>query len=419
MARPLLSWTVTETSGVGERPGRWRLSRAGIVNVYQYEHEHEVPEFGSGRLFLRGVNGSGKSAAMNMLLPSLLTARQGCIDAAGEQVGILKSWMLADRSDPPPVGYLWIEFEQAGRHLTCRYGIKANRQSDAVTTWWFVTARRPGIDLHLAEGSAALSADALRAQLEGEEVFSDSRRREYRAEAEARVRVEELAARSEPDPLRLGWQAANDYRLADLIDFAPGLDPASHAPLEAALDASGLLTARVSADGSAQLTTGNLVAVVSGGVASPLSELLTVNVPEHLVGQIDPGLVAELLESISHDVDAEAPTVVAIDGFFRLGGLHGRHTKDDAVHVGVTARRVALERSRREAAVQFDTVVDTMAAARRTQDAQRVARDSARTLRSRLPVVGAIHAARATYAKGREEPDELVAGVHDHRATIG
>ena len=124
---------------------------------------------------------------MNMLLPFLLTARPGRIDAAGEQVGILKSWMLADRSDPQPVGYLWIEFERAGHYLTCGCGIKANRQSDTVTTWWFVAERRVGIDLHLAEGGTALSADALRAQLDGEEVFPDVRRREYRAEVERRL----------------------------------------------------------------------------------------------------------------------------------------------------------------------------------------------------------------------------------------
>jgi uncharacterized protein (TIGR02680 family) len=796
---PLLSWVVSAGSAQTDRPGRWRLSRAGIVNVYQYEHD--VLEFGGGRLLFRGVNGSGKSTAMNMLLPFLLTARQGRIDAAGEQVGILKSWMLADRSDPQPVGYLWIEFERAGRYLTCGCGIKANRQSDTVTTWWFVAERRPGIDLHLAEGGTALSAEALRAQLDGEEVFSDARRREYRTEVErrlfggvsidqhiglinvvrsprvgdridvdlpnhlrdalpklseqalaeaaqplddlddhrrnvaeldrtreaidglltvysaycvhdlhgrldtaraavaeahglgrqhdtarrhlaeataeverlhaeverlsdaertlrteisalkespayqagqqldglrelvrtlegdadaarqraeqagaavataadrvlaaqrrgrddkaclnealaavtreaaalgltepgpdmvtvaerpldgietpeptdpfepgavvaglrrldssaasrrldvdevarrqrladegerdlrdadrnlatateraaaaaqarddaltalaaarsawrdqvatwdaeldgpaataghavsavalddlsdaddgaedtaraqrladveailgviesrlaaaigelkqisdtetmARARVAELAARSEPDPPRLAWQALVDHRLADLLDFAPGLDPACHAPLEAALEASGLLSARVSADGSARLASGDLVAVVSGGVASPLSDLLTVTVPEHLVGHVDPGLVAKLLESISHDVDVNAPTVIAADGSFRLGGLRGRHTKDVAVHVGVTARRAALERARREAAAELDAAVAATAAARRVQEAETRMRDAARALRSRLPVTDAIHAARATY----------------------
>jgi len=46
--------------------------RAGIINVYQYGNE--TLDFGGGRLLLRGVNGSGKSTAMNMLLPFLLDA---------------------------------------------------------------------------------------------------------------------------------------------------------------------------------------------------------------------------------------------------------------------------------------------------------------------------------------------------------
>ena len=64
--------------------GRWVLGRAGIVNVYQYGEE--VLRFGGGRLLLRGVNGSGKSTAMNMLLPFLLDADVRRIDAAGEPV---------------------------------------------------------------------------------------------------------------------------------------------------------------------------------------------------------------------------------------------------------------------------------------------------------------------------------------------
>ncbi|MFY9807243.1 MAG: hypothetical protein WAK86_08240, partial [Pseudonocardiaceae bacterium] len=78
-------------------PARWRPSRAGIVNVYQYEDA--TLHFAGGRLLLRGVNGSGKSTAMNMLLPFLLEADTRRIDAAGEQTGVLKSWMLADNDE--------------------------------------------------------------------------------------------------------------------------------------------------------------------------------------------------------------------------------------------------------------------------------------------------------------------------------
>ena len=161
---------------------RWRLNRAGIVNVYQYENE--VLRFGGGRLLLRGVNGSGKSTAMNMLLPFLLTARLGRIDAAGEQSGMLKSWMLNGRDDPQPVGYLWIEFERRGDFLVCGCGIKASKSSDTVTTWWFITSKRPGIDFRLVEQNVPLPAEGLRAALNGDQVFNHRQRRDYRAEVE-------------------------------------------------------------------------------------------------------------------------------------------------------------------------------------------------------------------------------------------
>ena len=164
---------------------RWRLNRAGIVNVYQYGHQ--VLHFAGGRLLLRGVNGSGKSTAMNMLLPFLLTTREGRIDAAGDQSGILKSWMLNGRDDAQPVGYLWIEFERGGEFLVCGCGIKANRQADSVNTWWFITSKRPGIDLDLVAGGTALSSEALRAALDGDEVFSRARRRDYRRAVEQRL----------------------------------------------------------------------------------------------------------------------------------------------------------------------------------------------------------------------------------------
>jgi hypothetical protein len=169
----------------GPTRSRWRLNRAGIINVYQYENE--VLDFAGGRLLLRGVNGSGKSTAMNMLLPFLLTARPGRIDAAGEQTGILKSWMLSGRDDAQPVGYLWIEFGSRGSFLVCGCGIRANRQSDTVSTWWFVTSKRPGVDFHLVVGNQPLTAEGLRAALDGDEVFSDRRRSDYRHAVQQRL----------------------------------------------------------------------------------------------------------------------------------------------------------------------------------------------------------------------------------------
>ena len=168
---------------------RWQLNRAGIINVYQYVDE--TLHFGGGRLLLRGVNGSGKSTAMNMLLPFLLDADTRRIDAAGEQSAVLRSWMLSGRDEAQPIGYLWLEFElgagATATHLVCGCGIKANRSTDRVTTWWFLTDRRPGIDLALVDGNVPLGPDALRAELGGSSVFAHEQRNAYRQAVRARL----------------------------------------------------------------------------------------------------------------------------------------------------------------------------------------------------------------------------------------
>ena len=795
-------------SAPGQTPDRWRLCRAGIVNVYQYENE--VLHFGGGRLLLRGVNGSGKSTAMNMLLPFLLTARQRGIDAAGEQFGILKSWMLEGRDDPQPVGYLWIEFERRGEYLTCGCGIKANRASDNVTTWWFVTAERPGIDFRLVgRGNVPLTADSLRAVLDEGTVYGERQRRDYqreiehrlfggasidqhiglinlvrdprvgdridvelpqrlvnalpqlseqslaeaaqplddleehrrnvtalertvaaidglldvyhaycvgdlrrrmtegsdrldtlrrrardekarqraaeaaesevgqlddeiahlergikrlgneiaaleesqayqsgqqlvaleshvhdlgrqRARAEARVTdcrqraddqgtqvkvvqdrsrgdlkqlndslaaatrlamqsglsrrppgpaqiseaalhgldanepagpfdastvdrglgdaegalsqrrgelaeveearlerdgtverqryadtaletaeaaaqsavdalaqrkqaltlaqrewgeqarlwalkvrpllqaaevesaavnalansedaaatpaaadlraelqaaahalvafrvkavaacehrladelaataeaqavVNKLAVQAEPDPPRFEWQAGADHCLADLIDFDPHLDDSRRAGLEAALEASGILSARLAENGGAELASGELVAIATGSVPNPLSDLLSVTVPDRLTGVVDADLVAKLLESISSDTSTGAATAAGVDGTFRVGALEGRHRKERAEFIGSSARRDALERDRRGAAealrqaraVAADTEAELAALADSREDANRLQSDIPGTSRIE-EAAGALDADTAT-----------------------
>lgn len=172
-------------------PSRWQFCRAGITNVYQYENE--VFSFRDGRLLLRGINGSGKSTAMNMLLPFLLTGKTRGIDAAGEQTGVLKSWMLSGRDEKQPVGYLWLEFarqqnsEAEVDYVTIGCGIKANRASDTVNTWWFVTDRRPGIDFELLEQQIPLSVDALRHVIQPDVVYPQDRRGDYRQEVGRRL----------------------------------------------------------------------------------------------------------------------------------------------------------------------------------------------------------------------------------------
>jgi recombinational DNA repair ATPase RecF len=51
---------------------RFRLHRAGVLNVWQYDEQ--AFEFAGGRMLLRGANAAGKSKTLEMLLPSSWTA---------------------------------------------------------------------------------------------------------------------------------------------------------------------------------------------------------------------------------------------------------------------------------------------------------------------------------------------------------
>jgi hypothetical protein len=46
---------------------RWKPTRAGIRNIWEYDDQ--VFDFADGRLILRGPNGSGKSNALALLFP--------------------------------------------------------------------------------------------------------------------------------------------------------------------------------------------------------------------------------------------------------------------------------------------------------------------------------------------------------------
>jgi hypothetical protein len=62
----------TTAEVIPDPAARWIPSRAGILNVWRYYDE--VFEFHEGRLLLRGPNGTGKSKALELLLPFLFDA---------------------------------------------------------------------------------------------------------------------------------------------------------------------------------------------------------------------------------------------------------------------------------------------------------------------------------------------------------
>ena len=161
-------------------PERWRLHRAGITNVWHYYDN--TFSFSGGRMILRGTNGSGKSRAMEMLLPFLLDGDRRKMDSTGSGNVRMEVLMKAGgEGQPNRLGYLWLELERnaphdtgmaeavdeavgEGRleHLTIGALIRYSSSTHEAKVWYFTTPLRVGTDLILIdEHRQPLSRDKL------------------------------------------------------------------------------------------------------------------------------------------------------------------------------------------------------------------------------------------------------------------
>jgi uncharacterized protein (TIGR02680 family) len=133
---------------------RWRPTRAGLLNVWRYYDE--VLEFAGGRLLLRGANGSGKSKALELLLPFLLDAnlraQRLSTFGTGERT---MHWNLMGQgaSGTTRVGYVWVEFgaadDEGAGWFTAGARLQASTHSSQVHADYFTTDQRVGHDLAL------------------------------------------------------------------------------------------------------------------------------------------------------------------------------------------------------------------------------------------------------------------------------
>ncbi|MGK4908755.1 TIGR02680 family protein [Streptomyces albus] len=144
---------------------RFRLHRAGIQNVWQYDEQEFA--FGDGRLLLRGKNGAGKSKALEMLLPYLLDGDSRALDATGTGRTTLAWLMLDGFEQTNRLGYLWVEFRGTTdggdhRHLTLGAAVRASKSTQKALPTFFVTPLRVGEDLHLVESGRPLPVDRLK-----------------------------------------------------------------------------------------------------------------------------------------------------------------------------------------------------------------------------------------------------------------
>ena len=202
------------------RSDRFRPSRAGVVNVWDYVDEEFV--FADGRLVLRGHNGSGKTKALEVLFPFVLDGYTDArrLDPFSGQNRTMKSNLLY-RGDESAYGYVWMEFARttdgdpdtgdAGttETVTLVIGLRAHRHRDGVSPSFFVTDQRLGVDFGLlATDGRPLTERQLKAAL-GEDahhrwVLGDVERLTVRLDQPADAISHGVCRRLEgrqPDPL--------------------------------------------------------------------------------------------------------------------------------------------------------------------------------------------------------------------------
>jgi uncharacterized protein (TIGR02680 family) len=166
---------------------RWKPIRAGLVDMFYYDHEEFW--FHDGRLLLRGNNGTGKSKVLALTLPFLLDGELAPhrVEPDGDRQKRMEWNLLLGGKHPTPerLGYTWLEFgrrtadgTQEFRTIGC--GLKAAAGRGIVRHWFFVTTQRVGLGLHLLPASRVpLTREKLREEL-GEHGLVYDRAHDYR-----------------------------------------------------------------------------------------------------------------------------------------------------------------------------------------------------------------------------------------------
>ncbi|HEX2041657.1 MAG TPA: TIGR02680 family protein [Acidimicrobiales bacterium] len=141
---------------------RWRPTRAGLVNLWRYWDETFT--FHHGRLLLRGANGSGKSMALELLLPFLLDgdASPSKLTSAAKARGGLYDRVMTGAVEPTRAGFAWVELRRGDEVFTAGVRIRASSATHKADTDFFTTALAVGTDFTLLDvNRAPLSRKAL------------------------------------------------------------------------------------------------------------------------------------------------------------------------------------------------------------------------------------------------------------------
>jgi len=183
----------------GSGPARFRPTRCGVVNLWDYRDDEFV--FADGRLVLRGPNGSGKTKALEVLFPFLFDGRiepRRLNPFAGEERTMRSN--LLYRGQESTYAYVWMEFrhdpdpgggsdpgaDSGPEVVTVGVGLRAQRQTDRVTRWYFVVDGQIGRDFSLlGPDDRPLTRNQLKAQIGAERITDKPN--EHRTAVDARL----------------------------------------------------------------------------------------------------------------------------------------------------------------------------------------------------------------------------------------
>jgi uncharacterized protein (TIGR02680 family) len=371
---------------------RWKPSRAGIRNIWEYDDQ--VFAFADGRMILRGPNGSGKSNALALTFPFLFdgTMSAAAMDpfAGGRSMkslllGVLRDDARSGFRHEQRLGYVWLEFIRPGNdgdeHVTVGCGARARADGDA-RSWFFLTDRRVGIDLDLAPDNTPLTRARLIEEL-GADAVHDG------AEEHRRVVARDL----------LGINAEQLGKLNGLIRALRRPQLAGKLNVE---ELSAVLSSGLPAVSSSALD----------DIAASLDDLERV---QHELAAVRAALatVDEFLPTYRTYLTGEARRRAAsvLDHQRRWVGAQRDLTRHEKHHQEVSNRITDLRAKRFEAESQQDEAEaarDALKDSERFKGAQQLEREDAHAVTL---------ASQATAAAGRRDEAERQAERLDHRAT--
>src|SRR6266446_3715753 len=150
----------TKLGSVARFERRWRLVGAGLSNVWRFG-DLELPAH-SGRLLLRGANGTGKTTALEALAPYLLDLNAARMSAGKARTTNLSSLMREGAEGKRRYGYAWLTLAEP-RESAWSFGVRIQYSEGAsppVKVLPFAVPGRPLHELNLhGPGRAALTAE--------------------------------------------------------------------------------------------------------------------------------------------------------------------------------------------------------------------------------------------------------------------